>query len=159
MFVSADISTSKQQIRAPPSSEWTRLSDCSLGAECGVGKGKTSNLSGESWQTPPFQGIKVSITRDVSGCRAQPRLMCQAGHSSFAFLPPSLRAQSNQKIIRKPQTGGHPSGHNPVLPKAFRGQEKQRKTETLSQTREDRGDVTTEGKVVLGLKPRTERGH
>lgn len=105
------------------------------------------------------QGIKVSITRDVSGCRAQPRLMCQAGHAHFALLPPSLRAQSNHKIIRKAQTGGHPSGHNPVLPKAFRGQEKQRKTKKLSQTREDRGDVTTEGKVVLGLKPRTERGH
>lgn len=105
------------------------------------------------------QGIKVSITRDVSGYHAQPRLMCQAGHSPFAFLPPSLRAQSNHKIIRKAQTGGHLSGHNPVLPKAFRGQEKQRKTEKLSQTREGRGDVTTEGKVVLGLKPRTERGH
>lgn len=97
---------------APPSSEWTRLSDCLLGAECGVGESGDASFP---------QGIKASITRGVSGCRAQARLMCQAGHS-FAFLPLNLQAQSNHKIIRKAQTGGLPSGRNPILLKALTSQ-------------------------------------
>ena len=126
MFVSADISTLQATDPLLLHPEYTSLSDCLLGEECGVGKGKTAaaveKLAGATF----LQGIKASITRGVFGCHAQ-SLMCQAGQSSFAFLPPNLRAQSHHKIIRKAQTGGHPSGHNPVLLKALMGQEKIKK--------------------------------